>query len=113
LSSAREQIGEFLYSRYPAAEWEDELIKIKLGGVSIVATYVFWIHHAEEEGCFRRDGDRDLRRFIELCGRHELLAIVRVGPFAHGEVRNCGFPDWLYGRPVRLRSNNTSPRLST
>jgi hypothetical protein len=31
---------------------------------------------------------------------------VRVGPFAHGECRNGGLPDWLYGRPFALRSND-------
>ena len=41
--------GEFHYSRCPATEWRDELLKIKAGGVSIVSTYVFWIHHEEVE----------------------------------------------------------------
>src|SRR5208337_4465695 len=35
-----------------------------------------------------------------------LHAIVRVGPFCHGEVRNGGLPDWLYGRSFRVRSND-------
>lgn len=34
---------------------------------------------------------------------------VRVGPFAHGECRNGGLPDWLYGRPFAVRS--TDPRF--
>ena len=42
--------GEFHYSRYPAGEWEPEIIKIKLGGVNILSTYVFWIHHEEQQG---------------------------------------------------------------
>ena len=43
-------MGEFHYSRYPAAEWRDELLKMKAGGVDIAATYVFWLHHEEVEG---------------------------------------------------------------
>ena len=43
-------MGEFHYARYPAAEWRSELLKMKAGGVDIVATYVFWIHHEEVEG---------------------------------------------------------------
>ncbi len=98
--------GEFHYSRYPYQEWETEILKMKLGGVNIVSSYVFWIHHEEEVGQFRWDGDLNLRYFIDLCAKHGLYAIVRVGPFAHGECRNGGLPDWLYGRPFELRSNH-------
>ena len=88
-------MGEFHYARYPASEWEREILKMKAGGVDIVATYIFWIHHEEVEGQFDWSGQRDLRRFIELCGRHGMYAWVRVGPWAHGESRNGGLPDWL------------------
>jgi beta-galactosidase len=88
-------MGEFHYSRYPEAEWEREILKMKAGGVEIVSTYVFWIHHEEVEGQFDWSGQRDLRRFVELCGRHGMYAWVRVGPWAHGETRNGGLPDWL------------------
>ena len=88
-------MGEFHYARYPDAEWEREILKMKAGGVEIVATYVFWIHHEEVEGRFDWSGQRNLRRFIELCGRHGMYAWVRVGPWAHGESRNGGLPDWL------------------
>jgi hypothetical protein len=98
--------GEFHYSRYPEREWDAEIVKIKLGGVNIISTYVFWIHHEEQEGRFRWDGDRNLRYFVELCAKHGLYVIVRVGPFAHGECRNGGLPDWLYGRPFEVRSND-------
>ena len=54
--------GECHFSRLPEGRWEDEIIKMKLGGVTIVSTYVFWNHHEETEGTFRFDGCRDLRR---------------------------------------------------
>lgn len=88
-------MGEFHYTRYPDAEWEPEILKMKAGGVQIVATYVFWIHHEEVQGQFDWSGRRNLRRFVELCGRHGMYAWVRVGPWAHGESRNGGLPDWL------------------
>ena len=88
-------MGEFHYARYPEPEWEREILKMKAGGVQIVATYIFWIHHEEVEGQFDWSGQRNLRRFIELCGRHGMYAWVRVGPWAHGETRNGGLPDWL------------------
>ena len=96
--------GECHFSRLPEGRWEDEIIKMKLGGVTIVSTYVFWNHHEETEGTFRFDGCRDLRRFVELCAKHGLYVILRIGPFVHGEARNGGMPDWLYGKPYELRS---------
>jgi hypothetical protein len=99
-------MGEFHYSRYPETEWRRELLKMKAGGVDIVATYVFWIHHQQEEGQFDWSGCRDLRAFIKTVGQTGLLALVRCGPWCHGEVRNGGFPDWLLDRGWRLRSDD-------
>ena len=88
-------MGEFHYSRYPADEWEIELRKMKALGVQTVATYVFWIHHEEEKGLWRTDGPLDLRRFLLTCQKAGLEVFLRIGPWAHGECRNGGFPDWL------------------
>ncbi|MCD7957277.1 MAG: beta-galactosidase [Lachnospiraceae bacterium] len=98
--------GEFHYSRMSETRWEDELVKMKMCGINVVATYVFWIHHEEKEGIFRFDGCRDLRRFVCLCEKYGLYVIMRVGPFDHGEVRNGGIPDWMYGKPFEVRSLN-------
>ncbi len=95
--------GEFHFSRMSDTRWEDELIKMKIGGISVVATYLFWIHHEEEEGVFDFTGCRNLRKFVELCHKHGLYVILRVGPFDHGEVRNGGIPDWMYGKPFEVR----------
>jgi hypothetical protein len=99
-------MGEFHFSRYQHAFWEEELLKMKAGGIDIIATYVFWIHIEEDEGVFDWSGNKNLRQFIALCGKHQLDALVRIGPFAHGECRNGGLPDWLYGRPFEVRSND-------
>ena len=88
-------MGEFHYSRYPREEWHDELLKMKAGGINVVATYVFWIHHEEQRGNFDWTGQRSLRDFLTLCRELNLLAVVRLGPWCHGEVRNGGFPDWV------------------
>lgn len=98
--------GEFHFSRYPNQYWEEAILKMKAGGINVMATYVFWNIHEEREGVFRWDGDRDLRRFIALCAKHNLHVIVRIGPFCHGEIRNGGLPDWLLGRPLNIRSND-------
>lgn len=101
-------MGEFHYARYPENEWRDELLKIKAGGIDIVATYVFWIHHEEIEGQWDWSGQRNLRRFVQLCNELGLNVLVRCGPWCHGEVRNGGFPDWLLQKGWKVRSNDTN-----
>jgi beta-galactosidase len=98
-------MGEFHYSRYPQRYWEEEILKMKAGGVQIIATYAFWIHHEEVEGQFDWSGQRDLREFVKLCGKHGMYVYPRIGPWAHGEVRNGGFPDWLLAKgPTRVNN---------
>lgn len=98
--------GEIQYARVREEEWEDTILKAKMGGLNIIAFYVFWNVHEEVRGRFRFDGNRNVRKFLELCQKHELQAIVRIGPFCHGEMRNGGLPDWLYGMPFEVRSND-------
>ncbi|MER6676674.1 beta-galactosidase [Streptomyces sp. NPDC000983] len=98
--------GEFHYSRMDSGSWEEELLKTKAGGVTAVASYVIWIHHEEVEGRVRFDGDRDLRRFAELCARHGLDFVPRIGPWCHAEVRNGGLPDWLLARDCVPRTDD-------
>jgi hypothetical protein len=99
-------MGEFHFTRLPANEWREELLKMKAGGIDIVSTYVFWIHHEEIEGQFDWTERRDLHRFVQLCGEVGLKVIVRCGPWCHGEVRNGGMPDWALQKGWKLRSND-------
>ena len=99
-------MGEFHFSRGSRPHWYRELCKMKAGGVTVVATYLFWIYHEEEEGRFDFTGDRDIRAFLLECQRAGLEAVIRIGPWAHGECRNGGFPDWLLQKPYPLRDNN-------
>ena len=102
-------MGEMHYSRVPQAEWRYELLKMKAGGVDIVATYVFWIHHEEIEGQFDWSGQRDLKKFLKTCNEVGLKVVVRCGPWCHGEVRNGGFPDWVVAhKDWKLRSTDTN-----
>jgi hypothetical protein len=95
-------MGEFHFSRYPDNEWEPEILKMKAAGVQIISTYVIWIHHEQTEGVFDWSGQRDLRRFVELCGKHGMYVYPRIGPWAHAETRNGGLPDWVMtSSPVR------------
>ena len=99
-------MGEIHYSRVPADEWQREVRKMREGGVTIIATYIFWSHIEEQEGIFRWDGQRDLRRFLEICQQEEMPVVLRLGPFCHGEVRNGGIPDWVFQKGCKLREQN-------
>jgi beta-galactosidase len=95
-------MGEFHFSRYPRAQWEEEILKMKAAGVEIVATYVIWIHHEEVKDEFDWSEQRDLRAFVQLCARHRMYVVPRVGPWDHAEVRNGGLPDWVVKQgPIR------------
>src|SRR5271156_599927 len=98
-------MGEFHFSRHPEAYWEEEILKMKAGGVQVISAYIFWIHHEEIEGQFDWSGQRNLRHFVELCGKHGMYVVVRVGPWVHGEARNGGFPDWLLAKS-KVRTND-------
>jgi beta-galactosidase len=98
-------MGEFHFSRYPEGGWEEQILKMKAGGVEIISTYIFWIHHEEIEGQFDWSGQRSLREFVQLCAKHGMYVWIRVGPWAHGEVRNGGLPDWL-ARECQTRQND-------
>ena len=99
-------MGEFHFSRYSRENWHRELAKMKAGGITIVSTYLFWIYHEEIEGKMDFDGDNDIRAFIEECKDVGLDVVIRIGPWAHGECRNGGFPDWLLKKDYKLRDNN-------
>ena len=99
-------MGEIHYSRVPQDEWQREVRKMREGGVTIIATYVFWSHIEEQEGIFRWDGQRNLRRFLEICKQEQMPVVLRLGPFCHGEVRNGGIPDWVFTKGCKLREQN-------
>lgn len=100
-------MGEIHFSRLAREEWPDVLRKMKADGVTIISTYVFWIYHEPAEGQFNWSGNRDLRYFLMLCARYGLMAVVRIGPWCHGEVRNGGTPDWILEKQyLRDRSND-------
>lgn len=99
-------MGEYHFVRDHQKNWYQELCKMKAGGVNIVATYLFWIYHEEEEGVFDFTADRDIRAFVLAARKAGLDVVLRIGPWVHGECRNGGFPDWLLQKPYSLRDSN-------
>lgn len=99
-------MGEYHFARDSRDRWQRELCKMKAGGITVVSTYLFWIYHEEIEGEFDFSGDRDVHAFIEEAAKAGLDIVIRIGPWAHGECRNGGLPDWLLEKPYKLRNNN-------
>ena len=99
-------MGEVHYSRIPADEWLQEVQKMKEGGITILACYVFWNHIEEIEGQFDWSGQRNLRAFLEICKQEQMPVVLRVGPFCHGEVRCGGIPDWVFTKGCKTRSQD-------
>ncbi len=100
-------MGEVHYSRIPVQEWAEEVRKMKEGGITMIACYVFWNHIEEEEGRFDWSGQRNLRDFLLICKREEMPVVLRLGPFCHGEVRCGGIPDWLFQKGCKSRSEDS------
>ncbi|MDN4476456.1 beta-galactosidase [Demequina sp. SYSU T00192] len=98
--------GEIHFSRIARERWSEVLGHAAAGGLTSVATYVFWQAHEPEPGVFVWEGNRDLRAFVELAAAHGLDVIVRMGPWGHGEARLGGFPDWLVERGLATRTND-------
>ena len=98
-------MGEFHYSRSPASSWLAELQKMKSAGVDVVASYVIWSHHEAQEGQFNWQDNRDLHRFLQLADQAGLKVVLRIGPWAHAEVRYGGIPDWVVDQ-MRTRGND-------
>jgi len=98
-------MGEMHYNRVLPQEWEKEIIKMKNGGLSIVATYIFWNEHETRKGVWDWKGNRDLNSFIKLCQKHDMYVWLRIGPWSHGEQLHGGHPDWIQKMKGR-RSND-------
>lgn len=99
-------MGEFLFERVDSWQWRDDLIKLKMGGVNVISTYVYWNLHQPQEDQWINRGRMDVRRFADLCKELGLYLIIRIGPYVHSEIRNGGLPDWLYGKPYRVRESD-------
>lgn len=100
--------GEMHFSRTRREDWETSLYKMKACGIEAVATYVFWNHHEEIENEWDFSGNKDLHAFALTAKKCGMLMYLRIGPWAHGEARNGGFPDWLCLKlGDRIRTNDS------
>jgi len=98
--------GEMHPARYPSEDWEEQILKMKAGGLNTISAYIFPSMHEEDEGVFTWTGQRDIRRFVELCAKHGMYVALRVGPFCNGECLNGGLPQYLHDQGVKVRTND-------
>ena len=67
-------MGEIHYSRVPESEWRREIRKMKAGGINIISTYIFWIHHEPEEGKYNFDWLEEIINNLYKEGIYTILA---------------------------------------
>ncbi|NLA77698.1 MAG: hypothetical protein GX851_07740 [Clostridiales bacterium] len=96
---------EFHFERYPREFWEEEILKLKAGGIDVISCYIIWLFHEPKPGKFCFEGDLDDGYFLSLCKKHSMRVIMRIGPYAHGELRHGGLPDFVFRLPYN-RSNH-------
>lgn len=100
-------MGEIHHQRVNPSDWGEEIAKMKAGGITLISTYLLWIYVEEIEGEFDFSGRNDIRAFVEECAEQGLDVVIRIGPWAHGECINGGFPEWLIKKNFPLRDNNS------
>ncbi|MCM8777613.1 MAG: beta-galactosidase, partial [Candidatus Omnitrophica bacterium] len=94
--------GEIHYFRLKEDQWRDRVKKIKSASMNTVSSYMPWFWHEPEEGKVDLEGktlpERNLRKFLEICAETGLKVIARPGPFVNSELREGGYPKWVFER---------------
>jgi beta-galactosidase len=101
--------GEFHYFRVPPRDWRRRMRLFKAAGGNCLATYIPWLLHEPEEGCFRfgeAGGSYDLERFLATAAEESLYVIARPGPYQYSELIYDGLPVWLCENYPDLRARN-------
>lgn len=97
--------GEIHFSRVPRERWRERVRQMRANGITLASAYVLWLHHSPQRGVANFDGGLDVAAFIDECAAAGLEVVLRIGPWAHGEARNGGFPDWVQSADVVHRSD--------
>ncbi|MEX1015402.1 MAG: beta-galactosidase [Phycisphaeraceae bacterium] len=87
--------GAIHYPRVPRDLWRNRIRAAKQAGLNCIDTHVFWNCHEPRPGKFDFEGQRDLRRFVEIVGEEGMHCILRPGPYINGAWDFGGHPAWL------------------
>jgi hypothetical protein len=86
--------AEFHFWRVQATYWPRTLDAVRDAGNTLVSTFVCWDFHEIGPGEYDFDGrtapERDLGRFLDLCGERDLKVILRPGPIIDAEWETRG-----------------------
>ncbi len=97
-------MGELHFNRVPETQWDEEILKMKNAGLSVIATYIFWNEHETAQGVWDWKANRDLRKFINRCASKGMYVWLRIGPWSHGEQLYGGFPQWIENMKGKRRN---------
>ncbi len=94
--------GEIQFFRMPPQTWDTALAGLKAAGLPMVSTYLSWRRFSLGPDQYDLDGRTDprldVRRFLDLCVKHDLWVTMKPGPWICAEEANGGYPDWLVER---------------
>jgi beta-galactosidase len=92
--------ADYPYYRDDPVHWPSRLRTLRDLGITVITCYIPWRHHApSRDGEHDFDGrslpSRNVISFLQLCKQLRLFAIVKPGPFVHGELDYGGLPDFV------------------
>jgi hypothetical protein len=99
--------GSMHYFRVPPEEWEGTFRRMHADGFNVVDTVIPWSIHEPEEG---KVDFSTLQRFFDLAQKYELYIVARPGPYICAEFDQGGYPRWLSGKGISLRSDSAASR---
>lgn len=92
--------GEIHYFRLKKKDWRPRVETLKQTHMNTVSTYMPWFWHEPEEGKIDLEGrslpERNLREFLKICAETGVKVIARPGPFVNSELREGGYPRWVF-----------------
>ncbi len=99
--------GAVHYFRNMPDTWDDIFEKLKALGCNCVETYCAWNMHEQKKGQFDFTERLNLALFLKKAQAHDLMAIVRPGPYICAEWEFGGLPWWLQTEPdMEIRCSN-------
>lgn len=99
--------GAVHYFRNMPDTWDDIFDKMRALGLNCVETYTAWNMHEPKPGEFSFEGRLDIVGFIQKAMQHDLMVIVRPGPYICAEWEFGGLPWWLQNeKDIEIRCMN-------
>lgn len=87
--------GSVHYFRNMPDTWDDIFNKMKAMGLNCVETYTAWNMHEPKPREFCFEDRLNIAEFIKQAADHNLMVIVRPGPYICAEWEFGGLPWWL------------------